>query len=348
MKKYEYHDIDYFDAINVINIIDGLYNPLSSVCSKDDCMSIIEDYKLSNGFLFPFPITISISPQTTNLLKPIMLRHDGADIAVFEIQDIFDLTPSYWYKIFQTDELSHPGLKRELNRGSIRLSGVLKPAGSHADRPKISNIVRKEIDDRNWSKIGSFQTRNPPHRGHEHLIRIALETNDGIIITPLYGWKKKDDFSNAVIASGFHALIDNYLNKKNIIYHPLTFNMNYAGPRDAILHGVIRHNIGATSMIVGRDHAGVGNFYDKYAAHDLIKSLGPRPIENFEFSLLAEPKYCHSCGHYVSDKTCRHLSEQSSISGTLIRSLVAKKTQPQSWMMRPEVWNSINAQENSL
>ena len=197
--------------------------------------------------------------------------------------------------------------------------------------------MREEFRRRGWKTITGFQTRNLGHRAHERLQKTALEITDGLLIHPLIGWKKAGDMLPEVILDGYRLLIDTYYPPANAMLSGLTTAMRYAGPREAVFHAIIRRNFGCTHFIVGRDHAGVGGYYAKYAAHELVRrysaaELGITPL------LLHGPCWCDRCTEIVTEKTCPH-GETSwvDISGTEVRAMIGRGERPPAFFMRPEI-----------
>ena len=182
------------------------------------------------------------------------------------------------------------------------------------------------------------------HKAHEYLQRVALEVCDALFINPLVGWKKVGDFSEEAVMNGYQTMIDEYYTGLNIYFKPLRTPMRYAGPREAIFHAIIRRNLGCTHFIIGRDHAGVGEYYSKYEAQELARKIISKHDLGIELLLLSEPYYCKKCEQIVSDKTCNHSDEYiQKISGTQIRAMLAEGKRPSNIFMRPKVADSIIA-----
>jgi len=195
---------------------------------------------------------------------------------------------------------------------------------------------------KNWETIAGFQTRNPIHKAHEYLQRVALEVCDGLFINPLVGWKKVGDFSEKAVVSGYKTMIDEYYKGLDIYFDTLKTPMRYAGPKEAIFHAIIRRNLGCTHFIIGRDHAGVGSYYGKYEAHELAKKIIADNDLGINLLLLSEPFHCHKCGQIVSDSTCSHDEQYiEKISATKIRSMLAQNKRPSELYMRSEISDSI-------
>jgi len=194
---------------------------------------------------------------------------------------------------------------------------------------------RKEIEDQGWRSTVAFQTRNVPHVAHEMLQKAALNIYDGLFINPLIGKKKIGDFKDDVILNSYTVLIDNYYPKSRIIFSTLHTEMKYAGPREAIHHAIMRQNFGCSHIIIGRDHAGVGNYYSPFAAHDIFKDYPELEIEPIFFPAFY---FCKKCQCYVNERTCPHdLDYREELSGTKMRKMFSSGELPPSHLMRPEI-----------
>ena len=228
---------------------------------------------------------------------------------------------------------------KERQRSKWRLGGEVKVTKYYNNEfskfyrsPSQTREIFKEYQ---WDTIVGFQTRNPPHRAHEYLQRVGMEVCDGIFIHPLIGWKKRDDFSPYAVLSGYKKLLEKYYPKDRAVLGTLVTPMRYAGPREAVFHALIRKNYGCTHFIIGRDHAGVGNFYGKYEAHELVRSFDDLGIEVL---YLHEPYHCSRCGGITTDKTCSHGNEHvTDISGTQMRTMLKEGIRPPKEQMREEI-----------
>jgi len=248
--------------------------------------------------------------------------------------------------IFGTLSKNHPGVAKFLSAGDTFLGGdiwlVRKNSYPFHGFNLTPSQVRAMVRLKKWDTIAGFQTRNIPHRAHEFLQKIGLSLVDGILIHPIIGWKKKGDFNPEVIIKSYQILIRHYYPKDKVIFSGLATAMRYAGPLEAVFHAIIRKNFGCTHFIVGRDHAGVGGFYDKYAAHrifDKFPDLGIVPL------LLNGPYYCKRCMSVVSDKICPHQGKHDiEISGTLIRDMIKKHKRIPEYYLRKEISDYIYRQ----
>ena len=332
---------------DLINIRMKLFYPLEGFMTSHDYHSTIENMCLSNGELWTIPITLDIDHDT--FIKAvdseiIFFTYKSNEIGYMKIEDSFkvDLNNDVM-RIFNTRDLNHPGVNRELERHEYRLGGK-----TYITDPSVYNnaldpeVTKSEFRNRGWKTVAGFQTRNPVHKAHEYSQRIALEICDGLFINPLVGWKKKGDFSEEAVIRGYQAMIDNYYSDIGIYFDVLKTPMRYAGPREAIFHAIIRKNLGCTHFIIGRDHAGVGNYYGKYEAHELARNIMGKADIGITLLLINEPYYCQKCAQIVTSRTCGHEKEYiEEISGTKIREMLSKGIRPDEKFMRKEVADAI-------
>jgi len=336
--------------LDVGNIATGIFSPLRGFVVQNDFISIINNNTLENGIPWTIPITFPVNK--VNGIK------EGDDIALFDEANkpiaILHLKEIYKYNfheaaksIFGTNDLAHPGVKKMHDMGNTLLGGEIdmidppKPiVGGHELVPAQTRELFQKL---RWKKIAGFQTRNVPHRAHEYLQKAALELCDGILLHPLIGWKKKGDYKPETIMKGYQTLMKHYYPKNRAVLAALTTQMRYAGPKEAVFHAIIRKNFGCTHFIVGRDHAGVGNYYDKYAAHKIFDTIEDLDIEIIK---MCGPYYCKHCGHVTTEKTCPHpTEEQVQISGTVIREMLSKGEMPPKEFMRPEISQMLSKED---
>ncbi|MHB8670534.1 MAG: sulfate adenylyltransferase [Acidimicrobiales bacterium] len=327
----------------------GAYAPLNGFVGESDHRSIVSNMRLGNGALFPFPIAPAFDDATAGILKgasSVDLRApDGGLVGrvlspeLYRVDSATDVAP-----IFGTADPAHPGVAAVLAAGSWRLGGEVEtepslhglaaPFDRHPARP---DQVRAVIAERAWRSVVFFQTRNPIHRAHEYLTKCALETVDGLVVHPLVGETKDDDIPAPVRLRCYETLLDAYYPPGRTLLALFPAPMRYAGPREAVFHALVRRNYGATHFIVGRDHAGVGEYYGTYEAQDLLLSLGAEALGvtpvPFEHTF-----HCRACGGMGSAKTCPHDSAQHlHLSGTKVRELLAAGELPPPEFSRPEV-----------
>ena len=330
-------------AIDLEDLAHGVFSPLEGFLTRDDYESVLDNMRLSDDTPWTIPIILDVDRgdlKGAGEGDDILLTHRGAPIAVMTIEEIYGWNKRrHAEKVYKTTDPAHPGvaytmsMKSLLVGGRIELVGqVPNPHENYTLWPRETRVLFKE---RGWRTIAAFQTRNVPHLGHEYVQKAALTFTDGLFINPLIGWKKPGDYKDEVILEAYKALIRHYYPKNVVVLAALRMNMRYAGPREAIHHAIVRKNFGATHFIVGRDHAGVGNYYGPYEAWDLFHKfpdLGITPL------FIREAFYCRKCGGMTTEKTCPHSDEDRiRISGTKLRKMLRSGQVPPPYMMRPEV-----------
>lgn len=331
---------------DIINIETGLFYPLDGFMREGDFHSVVDQYILENGQVFPIPITLDIPEEVYHRLgggEAISLVADGENVAQIQVESRFQMTERDIEKIFCTGENAHPGVRKEKGRSRYRVGGrtrlLKKELLDGALRPEETKQVFKE---RGWNTIAGFQTRNPVHKAHEYIQRIGLEMCDGLFINPIIGWKKKGDFTQEAVMAAYETMVHQFYPPDRVYLAGLRTQMRYAGPREAIFHAVIRRNLGCTHFIIGRDHAGVGDYYGAYDAHVLAKKILSEHDLEIQLLLEREPYYCTKCKQVVTDKTCRHyLTDRIAISGTIIRGYINAGCIPDETMMRKEIFQAI-------
>lgn len=340
-----------FDAwVEATNIGEGVFHPINGFMDSKDYHSVVENMRLDNGEPWTIPVTLDVPEEKFQEIvkagKITLITSDGVAVAEVEVEDVFKVDFSNdLVKVFETDSLEHPGVKKEAGRSRYRVGGAVRllrgvdPVYPDYDlKPKQS---KKRFKEMGWETIVGFQTRNPIHRSHEYLQRVGLELADGLFIQPLVGWKKADDLSPQAIIATYERMLADFYPSGRAILGTLLTPMRYAGPREAVFHAIIRRNYGCTHFIVGRDHAGVGGFYKKYAAHKLCREFTDLGIETLT---LCGPYYCAKCETIVTEKTCPH-GEQFAldISGTQVRAMLKNGERPPIEYMRPEIADTLIA-----
>ncbi|MDN5846286.1 MAG: sulfate adenylyltransferase [Candidatus Nitrosocosmicus sp.] len=337
-------DVDTGLKKEIENISFGVFSPLKGFMNEEDFTSVVKKGRLSNDLPWTIPVILDANEELAKKAKDssqVALRNNDQIFGVMQVEELYKYDKTQSAKsVFQTDDPSHPGFNKFVTMQDILIAGEVKivntPNNKFLDRFRLTPAEsRKEIEDQGWKSTVAFQTRNVPHVAHEMLQKAALNIYDGLFINPLIGKKKVGDFKDDVILNSYTVLIDSYYPKSRIIFSTLHTEMKYAGPREAIHHAIMRQNFGCTHIIIGRDHAGVGNYYSPFAAHDIFKDYPELEIEPIFFPSFYFCKKCHS---YVNERTCPHdLEYREELSGTKMRKMFSSGELPPSHLMRPEI-----------
>jgi sulfate adenylyltransferase len=331
-------------------IATGAASPLTGFLGAADYQRVLSDLRLASGVVWSLPFTLASDDPAVAAGRPAGLW-DGQNRlwGVIHVDEIFQRDPLAESRaVYGTEDPAHPGVAYLLGRPKRLVAGEVEVLPLPADLPfaahrKTPRELRAEIERRGWTKIAGFQTRNPIHRAHEHLTKLALEVSDGLVIHPLVGETKGDDVPAAVRFRAYEALLGKYYPPQRTILAAFPAAMRYAGPREAIFHALVRKNYGITSLIVGRDHAGVGKYYPPLAAQEIFErftaeELGVTPLK-FEPTF-----FCRACDNLASAKSCPHdASARVDLSGTRLRELLAAGASLPVEFSRPEVAEVLRA-----
>ncbi|MEI7803846.1 MAG: sulfate adenylyltransferase [Hyphomicrobiales bacterium] len=334
-----------FQYLELEKLALGVFRPLTGFMNEDEFRHVVSDMRLPSGAPFPLPVVLDVNETDAARIrgaKQVTLLFEGAEVGRLDPQSIFTCDkPSVAQKLFGTSNASHPGVQFFMRGGDYFLGGPItlkRRAKFDISAFELTpEETRAEFSRRGWKTIVGFQTRNVPHRAHEYLQRVALELSDGLFIQPLIGRKKTGDYRPEAIIAGYRALIGDFLPRERVVFGVLTTMMRYAGPREAVFHAIIRRNYGCTHFIVGRDHAGVGDWYGKYEAHDLTRRFeGELGITILR---LNGPYHCRTCDGIVTEKTCPHWGTDVTheINGTDMRRILTSGAVPDPDLMRASV-----------
>lgn len=324
-------------------IATGAYSPLTGFLNEVDYLSVIGHMRLADGTPWSIPITLPVTREEAEQYRGrVVLTHGGAEVGTLDVQERFEARkPLEAREVYRTEDAAHPGVAALYAQGEVNLSGPVTlfevPRGAFPRHHRTPAEVREVIAARGWRSTVAFQTRNPIHRAHEYLQKVALELVDGLLLHPLVGTTKGDDVPAATRVEAYEVLLNKYYPQARTLLSVYPAAMRYAGPREAIIHALSRRNYGATHFIVGRDHAGVGSYYGTYDAQEIFhafthEELGIR-ILRFEHTF-----YCQSCHQMVSPRTCPHDSGHHLIlSGTKVREKLRAGEHLPAEFTRPEV-----------
>ena len=328
-------------------IANGALSPLTGFMRKADYERVVEDGRLHDGLPWTIPVTLSARAELASKLgfgTPLLLRGpDGALLGRMTVDEIFPYERAREAeRVFGTTDTAHPAVAYLMNDMGDRLIGgdvvmldrTRPPFPGHHNEPRALRAIFRE---RGWKRIVAFQTRNPIHRAHEFITKVALEISDGLLIHPLVGYTKEDDIPAETRMRCYEVLLRDYYPKQRVVLSTLPAAMRYGGPKEAIFHAIMRKNYGCTHFIVGRDHAGVGNYYGTYDAQRIFDGYAPEEIGitplRFEHSF-----YCRKCQGMGTGKTCPHeAANHVFLSGTKVRDLLRTGQRPPEEFSRPEV-----------
>ena len=337
------------EAGDIVMMGIGGFTPLTGFMTHADWQGVCDGMKMASGLFWPIPITLSTDKATADGLK------EGEEIALFnperdEILATMKITEKYaidkaheCMQVYKTTDLEHPGVKMVMAQGDVNLAGPVKVLSTGGFKEEYGEQfmtpaeTRAAFEKMGWSRVAAFQTRNPMHRSHEYLAKIAIETMDGVLVHSLLGALKPGDIPAEVRSEAISVLVDNYFAPNTVIQAGYPLDMRYAGPREALLHALFRQNYGCSHLIVGRDHAGVGDYYGPFDAQKIFDEIPKDALEtknmNIDWTF-----WCKKCGGMASQRTCPHTKDDRILlSGTKVRSMLSEGQDLPVEFSRPEV-----------
>ena len=343
----------------------GGFTPLEGFMTHADWQGVCDNMKMANGLFWPIPVTLSTSKANADPLKAggevaLVDPDNGEILATMKVTEKYAIDKAHeCASVFKTNDLEHPGVKMVMEQGDINLAGPIKVLSQGGFPEKYGDLfmtpaqTRALFESYGWSKVAAFQTRNPMHRSHEYLAKVAIETCDGVLIHSLLGNLKPGDIPADVRAKSIATLNEKYFVKKTVVQAGYPLDMRYAGPREALLHALFRQNYGCSHQIVGRDHAGVGSYYGPFDAHHIFDQIPQDALETQPLKI-DWTFWCYKCGGMASARTCPHgEADRLLVSGTKLRKWLSEGAEVPAEFSRPEVlvilreyYASLDASQN--
>lgn len=337
------------ETSDLIMLAMGAFSPLDGFMRRDDYIGVVDNMHMADGTLWPIPITLSVPKEQADRIAI------GSEVALVddesgELMGSLKVEDKYTYdkrhearQVFRTDDEAHPGVAKVYAQHDVLLAGPVKvfsegpypeQFGEYYGRPAET---RKIFEEKGWSTVAGFQTRNPIHRSHEYVTKIALEVSDGLFIHPLVGKLKAGDIPADIRMKCYEVLLEKYYPQESVVLKVYPMEMRYGGPREAVLHAIFRQNYGCSHLIIGRDHAGVGSYYGPFDAQKIFDEIDDNDLY-IEPLKIDWTFWCHKCDGMASMKTCPHGKEDRVlISGTKLRDMLANGETPPKEFSRPEV-----------
>ena len=327
----------------------GGFTPLNGFMSQADWQGVCDDMRMANGLFWPIPITLSAAKAAADAIEigsevALTDHDDGTILATMRVTEKYLIDKSHeCTNVFLTNDLDHPGVKLVMQQGDVNLAGPVKVLSTGGFPEKYGKLFMTPRETRTlftalgWSKIAAFQTRNPMHRSHEYLAKVAIEVCDGVLVHSLLGALKPGDIPAEVRTHAISVLTDKYFVEKTVVQAGYPLDMRYAGPREALLHALFRQNYGCSHQIVGRDHAGVGSYYGPFDAHHIFDRLPPDALQTQPLKIDVA-FWCYTCGGMASGRTCPHTdADRLQVAGTQLRKWLSEGSEVPPEFSRPEV-----------
>jgi sulfate adenylyltransferase len=338
----------------------GGFTPLAGFMTRADWEGVCDGYRTAAGLFWPIPITLSTDKAAAEGIKTgaaIALADpdDGAPLATLKVTEKYAIDKAHeCMAVFRTVDPAHPGVKMVMQQGEVNLAGPVKVLSDGGFKAKYGRLfmtpaeTRAEFERLGWSQVAAFQTRNPMHRSHEYLAKVAIETCDGVLVHSLLGALKPGDIPADVRTRAIGVLMEKYFRPGTVVQAGYPLDMRYAGPREALLHALFRQNYGCSHQIVGRDHAGVGGYYGPFDAHRIFDEIPPGALETQPLKMDVT-FWCYRCGGMASGRTCAHNdADRLQVSGTQLRKWLSEGSAVPAEFSRPEVLEVLRAYYTAL
>ena len=333
----------------------GGFTPLAGFMTRADWEGVCDGYRTAAGLFWPIPITLSTDEVVAGGIKTgaeiALTDPDTGDaLATMRVTEKYRIDKAHeCMSVFKTTELEHPGVKLVMQQGDVNLAGPVKVLSDGGFKAKYGALfmtpaeTRAEFERLGWSRVAAFQTRNPMHRSHEYLAKVAIETCDGVLVHSLLGALKAGDIPAEVRTRAIGVLMEKYFRPGTVVQAGYPLDMRYAGPREALLHALFRQNYGCSHQIVGRDHAGVGSYYGPFDAHKIFDEIPAGALETQPLKMDVT-FWCYKCGGMASGRTCAHTdADRLQVSGTQLRKWLSEGSAVPAEFSRPEVLEVLRA-----
>ncbi len=338
----------------------GGFTPLEGFMDYEDWKDVCDEFRMSDGTFWPIPITLSADKGLADSIKEheevaLVDEESGETMGIMTVREKYTIDKAHeCQKVFGTTDTEHPGVAKVMEQKEINLAGPVQVLSEGTFPTEYKGVYmtpaesRKLFSEKGWSTVAAFQTRNPMHRSHEYLAKIAIEICDGVYIHMLLGKLKAGDIPADVRQNAIDTLTENYFAKDTVAVGGYPLDMRYAGPREALLHAVFRQNFGCSHLIVGRDHAGVGDYYGPFDAHKIFDEIPEGALETQPLKI-DWTFWCHKCDQMASMKTCPHGKDDMLIlSGTKLRKMLSEGEEVSEKFSRPEVLKILRAYYEGL
>ncbi len=338
----------------------GGFTPLQGFMTRADWQGVCDGMHMANGLFWPIPITLSADAAQAGAIAAgadlaLVDPDDGSPLATMKVTEKYAIDKAHeCATVFRTTDPEHPGVRMVMGQGDVNLAGPVKVLSTGGFPEKYGDLFKTPAQTRalfeslGWSKVAAFQTRNPMHRSHEYLAKVAIEVSDGVLVHSLLGALKPGDIPAEVRTQAIGVLVDGYFQKKTIVQAGYPLDMRYAGPREALLHALFRQNYGCSHQIVGRDHAGVGCYYGPFDAHHIFDEI-PKGSLQTQPMKIDWTFWCYRCGGMASARTCPHDdADRLLVSGTKLRKWLSEGSEVPAEFSRPEVLTVLRKYYESL